>query len=85
MIKDIVGYKYATQMSASLIIETVHAAEKVAKPTEELILYSDNGFQYTSLPYYNVAGVHKKCLLDRGHHIELSCFLDSQRGRMEAI
>ena len=59
MIKDlydnsIVGYKYATQMPASLVIETVRAAIKAAKPTEELILHSDNGFQYISRAYYNV-------------------------------
>lgn len=38
MIKDlydnsIVGYKYATQMPASLVIETVRAAVKNAKPS----------------------------------------------------
>ena len=59
MIKDlydnsIVGYKYATQMPASLVIETVRAAIKAPKPMEELILHSDNGFQYTSRAYYNV-------------------------------
>lgn len=60
MIKDlydnsIVGYKYATQMPASLVIETVRAAVKSAKPSGGLILHSDNGFQYTSQAYYNVA------------------------------
>ena len=60
MIKDlydnsIVGYKYATQMPASLVIETVRAAVKNAKPSGGLILHSDNGFQYTSQAYYNVA------------------------------
>ena len=60
MIKDlydnsIVGYKYATRMPASLVIETVRAAVKNAKPSGGLILHSDNGFQYTSRAYYNVA------------------------------
>ena len=60
MIKDlydnsILGYKYATQMPASLVIETVRAAVKNAKPSGGLILHSDNGFQYTSQAYYNVA------------------------------
>ena len=60
MIKDlydnsIVDYKYATQMPASLVIETVHAAVKNAKPSGGFILHSDNGFQYTSQAYYNVA------------------------------
>ena len=60
MIRDlydnsIVGYKYATQMPASLVIETVRAAVKNAKPSGGLILHSDNGFQYTSQAYYNVA------------------------------
>ena len=60
MIRDlydnsIVGYKYATQMPASLVIETIRAAVKNAKPSGGLILHSDNGFQYTSRAYYNVA------------------------------
>mgnify|MGYP000586221095 FL=1 len=42
-------------MPASLVIETVRAAVKNAKPSGGLILHSDNGFQYTSLAYYNVA------------------------------
>ncbi len=60
MIKDlydnsIVGYKYATQMPTSLVIETVRAAVKNAKPSGRLILHSDNGIQYTSQSYYNIA------------------------------
>lgn len=39
---SIVGYRNATQMTTSLVIETVHAAVKTAKPTEELILHRDN-------------------------------------------
>lgn len=59
MIKDlydnsIVGYKYGTQMPASLVIETIRAAVKNAKPSGRLILHSDNGFQYTSRAYYNI-------------------------------
>ena len=42
-------------MPASLVIETVRAAVKNAKPSGGLILHSDNGFQYTSQAYYNVA------------------------------
>lgn len=59
MIKDlydnsIVGYKYATEMPASLVFEIIRAAVKNARPDEALILHSDNGFQYTSRAYYNV-------------------------------
>lgn len=59
MIKDlydnsIVGYKCGSQMPASLVIETVRAAMKNAKPSGGLMLHSDNGFQYASRAYFNV-------------------------------
>ena len=51
---SIVSYRYSTQMPASLVIDTVRSAIKNAKPQGELILHSDNGFQYASKAYYNV-------------------------------
>lgn len=64
MIKDlydgsIVGYKYASQMPASLVIETIRAAVKNNKLDGSLILHSDNGFQYTSRAYFNIAKANK--------------------------
>ena len=52
--KSIVAYKYATDMSARLVIDTVRAAVKGAQPSAKLLLHSDNGFQYTSMAYFNV-------------------------------
>lgn len=51
--KSIVAYRYGKDMPASLVINTIRVAVKKAKPTEELQLHSDNGFQYTSIAYYN--------------------------------
>lgn len=52
--KSIVAYRYARQMPAKLVIDTIHEAVRKARPTKELILHSDNGFQYASIPYFHV-------------------------------
>ena len=52
--KSIVAYRYARQMPAKLVIDTIHEAVKRSKPSQKLILHSDNGFQYASIPYFNV-------------------------------
>lgn len=52
--KTIVAYRYAQQMPAKLVIDTIREAVRKAKPTKELILHSDNGFQYASIPYFHV-------------------------------
>ena len=66
---------YATQMPASLMIETVRAAVKNTKPTGGLILHSDNGFQYTSRAYYNVAKANgiKPSMLSVGCPCDNTC------------
>lgn len=55
--RSIVGYRYARQMPAKLVLDTIHDA--VANSHRDrgdggLILHSDNGFQYASIPYHNV-------------------------------
>lgn len=52
--KSIVAYRYARQMPAKLVIDTIHEAVRKTKPANALILHSDNGFQYASIPYFNV-------------------------------
>lgn len=52
--KSIVGYRYATQMPAKLVVDTIRNAVGNSRYNEGLILHSDNGFQYASIPYYNV-------------------------------
>jgi transposase InsO family protein len=56
--KSIVAYRYARQMPAKLVIDTIHEAVKRAKPSQKLILHSDNGFQYASIPYFNVTNAN---------------------------
>jgi putative transposase len=56
--KSIVAYRYATRMPARLVIDTVRAAVRNAKPKQDLLLHSDNGFHYTSIPYFNVVQAH---------------------------
>ena len=41
-------------MPAKLVIDTIHAAVKNTSTCENVILHSDNGFQYSSIPYFNV-------------------------------
>ena len=50
----IVGYNYLTNMSLGLVTNTIKQAMKKEKVTNELILHSDQGFQYTSIEYSNL-------------------------------
>ena len=52
--KSIVGYRYATQMPAKLVLDTIRDAVGKTSRCGNLILHSDNGFQYASIPYYNI-------------------------------
>lgn len=52
--KSIVGYRYATQMKAKLVLDTIRDAVGKASYYGNLILHSDNGYQYSSIPYYNI-------------------------------
>lgn len=50
----IVAYKYLTSMSLGLVTNTIKQAMKKEKVTDELILHSDQGFQYTSIEYHKL-------------------------------
>ena len=52
--RSIVGYRYATQMPAKLVLDTIRDAVSNWPCGGNLILHSDNGFQYSSIPYYNL-------------------------------
>ena len=56
--KSIVGYRYATQMPAKLVLDTIRNAISNSHCNGNLILHSDNGFQYSSIPYYNLTKVY---------------------------
>ena len=52
--KSIVAYRYDRQMPAKLVIDTIREAVQKARLAKELVLHSDNGFQYASIPYFRV-------------------------------
>jgi len=59
MIRDIhdnsiIAYKTGTQQTNSLVLDTIHLAMKKEKVAGELLLHSDQGFQYTSQAYFNL-------------------------------
>ena len=61
MIRDlydnsIVAYKTGTQQTVNLVLDTIHLAMKQEKKrvAAELHLHSDQGFQYTSLAYFQL-------------------------------
>ncbi len=51
---SIVAYKTGTQQNLNLVLSTIRAAKKKEKVTAELQLHSDQGFQYTSHPYFKL-------------------------------
>ena len=51
---SIVAYKTSTTQNVQLVLETIKAAKKKEKVTGELQLHSDQGFQYTSHPYFKL-------------------------------
>ncbi|MBQ8175707.1 MAG: IS3 family transposase [Oscillospiraceae bacterium] len=51
---SIVAYKTSTTQNVQLVLETIKAAKKKEKVTGELQLHSDQGFQYTSQPYFKL-------------------------------
>ena len=52
--RSIVAYKTSTVQNINLVLNTIKAAKKKEKVTAELQLHSDQGFQYTSQPYFNL-------------------------------
>ena len=51
---SIVAYKTSTTQNIALVLNTIKAAKKKEKVTDELQLHSDQGFQYTSSPYFKL-------------------------------
>ena len=51
---SIVAYKTSTTQNINLVLNTIRAAKTKEKVTGELQLHSDQGFQYTSLAYFNL-------------------------------
>ena len=51
---SIVAYKTGTEQNINLVLNTIRAARKKERVTEELQLHSDQGFQYTSQAYFNL-------------------------------
>ena len=51
---SIITYKTATKQTINLVLNTIRAAIRKEKVTAELQLHSDQGFQYTSLAYFNL-------------------------------
>ena len=51
---SIVAYKTSTTQNVQLVLETIKAAKRKEKVTTELQLHSDQGFQYTSHPYFKL-------------------------------
>ena len=59
MIRDlydnsIVAFKTAAAQTVSLVLDTIRAARKKETVTAELLLHSDQGFQYTSHGYFRL-------------------------------
>ena len=52
--RSIIAYNTSTVQNINLVLNTIKAAKKKEKITAELQLHSDQGFQYTSQPYFNL-------------------------------
>jgi transposase InsO family protein len=52
--RSIVAYKTSTVQNINLVLNTIREARRKEKVTGELQLHSDQGFQYTSLAYFNL-------------------------------
>jgi len=55
---SIVAYKTGTEQTVNLVLNTVKAAMKKEKVTEQLQLHSDQGFQYTSHGYFKLTQLY---------------------------
>ena len=51
---SIVAYKTGAEQNVNLVLSTIREAKKKEKVTAELQLHSDQGFQYTSHPYFKL-------------------------------
>lgn len=55
---SIVAYKTGTSQDVNLVLNTIKAAKKKENVTAELQLHSDQGFQYTSNPYFKLTQLY---------------------------
>ena len=55
---SIVAYKTSTRQSIKLVLDTIRTAIEKEEVTAELLLHSDQGFQYASQSYFAVTNVH---------------------------
>ena len=53
--KMVLNYRIGTEMTSSLVIDTIAEALRQEKATDGLILHSDQGSQYTSYAYSNLS------------------------------
>ena len=53
--KMVLNYRLGTDMTSTLVIDTIAAALKQEKVTDGLVLHSDQGAQYTSGAYYDLS------------------------------
>lgn len=51
---SIITYKTGTEQNVNLVLSTIRAAKRKEKVTAEVLLHSDQGFQYTSQAYFNL-------------------------------
>lgn len=51
---SIVAYKTGTKQNINLVLSTIRAVKRKEKVTADLQLHSDQGFQYTSHPYFKL-------------------------------
>lgn len=51
---SIVAYKTGTEQNINLVLSTIRAAKSKEKVTVEVLLHSDQGFQYTSQAYFKL-------------------------------
>ena len=52
--KVVLNWKISSEMSSSLVTDTIHEALKLEKVTDGLALHSDQGSQYTSKAYFDL-------------------------------
>ena len=52
--KMVLSYRIGTDMTATLVTDTIRAAKQKEKATDGLALHSDQGSQYTSQAYFDL-------------------------------
>ena len=53
--KMVLSYRIGTDMTATLVTDTIRAAKQKEKVTDGLALHSDQGSQYTSQAYFDLS------------------------------